>query len=291
MDLGLRPARRPLDAGGAVSRADAALAFAAIQLDVGVEETPAERRARVAGLVRAEAEAGADVVLLPEMWPRGWFDFDRYAEAAEPIDGPTGAFLSGLAREAGVTVVGGSFVEEGAKGRLHNTAPVHGPDGRLLARYRKIHLFSHEDAREAEVVHPGAEVVTFPLGPATAGLSICYDLRFPELYRAQIDAGAEVLLVVSAWPRPRVEAWRTLVRARAIESQAAIVACNAVGAQGGHAYAGRSAAWDPWGEPLGELGEEPGVLRVTIDPAAVREARAAFPPLRDRRLDRPGDRP
>lgn len=265
---------------------NAVLSLAAVQLDVGREESPAARRERVARLVRAEADAGADVVLLPEMWPRGWFDFDRYAESAEPIDGPTGSFLSSLARESGVVLVGGSFVEaEGT--RLYNTAPVHGPDGGLLARYRKVHLFAYEEAREAEVLSPGATVATFPLGPAVAGLSICYDLRFPELYRRQLDAGAEVLLVVSAWPYPRVDAWRTLVRARAIESQAAIVACNAAGEQAGHRYCGHSAAWDAWGEPLGELDDAPATLRVEIDVAAVRAARETFPPLRDRVLGGP----
>jgi len=257
---------------------------AAIQLDVGVEEPFEERLGRVRDLVRGEAEGGAEVVLLPEMWVRGWFDFGAYEELAEPLDGPLAGVLSDLARETGVLLVAGSIVERGEAGALHNTALAFDPAGGLVSAYRKIHLFSFGDAREGDVLAPGREPATFTWRGVRAGLSICYDLRFPELYRRQVDDGAEVLFVVSAWPEPRVEAWRTLVRARAIESQAAIVACNAAGRQGGHTYAGRSVAYDAWGEPLGELGLEPGVLRVEIDVDAVREQRESFPPLRDRAL-------
>lgn len=253
---------------------------------MGVDEPLEDRLDRVSGLVRAEADLGADAVMLPEMWVRGWFDFDAYAELAEPLDGPLVSALSDLARAAGVLLVAGSIVERAGSEDIHNTALAFDPDGELVSVYRKVHLFSFGDARESDVLRPGGEPATFDWEGAGArvGLSICYDLRFPELYRRQVDDGAELLLVVSAWPEPRVEAWRTLVRARAIESQAAIVACNAAGEQGGHTYAGRSAAYDAWGEPLGELGPEPGMLRVELDVEDVRAQRASFPPLRDRVL-------
>jgi predicted amidohydrolase len=261
------------------------LRVSAIQLDVGVDESLEERRDRVAAAVRAEAAAGANAVMLPEMWPIGWLAFDRYDEVAEPADGPTAAFLSDLARETGTTLVGGTFVERHGD-HLHNSAPVHGPDGARLALYRKIHLFSEPDgdAAEAERMAAGEEVTVFPLAGTTVGLSICYDLRFPELYRRQVDAGAEILFVVAAWPQVRVDAWRTLIRARAIENQAAIVGCDAAGEQAGQPYAGASLAFDARGAPLGELGSEPGALRALLDRADIRAARDEFPALRDRRL-------
>ncbi|HUP20210.1 MAG TPA: nitrilase-related carbon-nitrogen hydrolase, partial [Gemmatimonadota bacterium] len=192
-------------------------------------------------------------------------------------------FLSALAGETGTTIVGGTFVERHGD-HLHNSALVHGPDGERIALYRKIHLFSDADSPEGELLAPGEDVTVFPLGDATAGIAICYDLRFPELFRRLVDAGAEVLFVVSAWPEVRVDAWRTLIRARAIENQAAIVGCDAAGEQGGRRYAGVSLAFDARGAPLGELGPEPGVLRAVVDPGDVRAFRASFPALRDRRL-------
>lgn len=267
------------------------LQFAAIQLDVGIEESVEERKARVANIVHEQAQNGADVVLLPEMWVRGFFDFDHYAELAEPVDGPIGQFLAKLARESGVVVVGGSFVERDDED-FFNTSPVYDRDGSRIALYRKIHLFSYQTAREDEILTRGEDVVVFDLpiqgseGGATArtGLSICYDLRFPELYRDQVDRGAEVLLVVSCWPYPRLGAWQTLVRARAVENQAAIVACNAVGEQSGQRYFGHSASYDAWGSELRELDDEPGILWISVDIDEVREARREFPPLRDRVL-------
>lgn len=256
---------------------------AAIQLDVGVDETTDERIARVSRIVREEAAASADVVMLPEMWLRGWFDFDLYPEIAQSADGPAAQAMSALAAETGVVLVAGSIVERDGDD-LFNTALVFDRDGSPLATYRKIHLFSFETARESEVVSGGTDIVTFDIDGARAGLSICYDLRFPELYRRQMEDGAELLLIVSAWPFPRIEAWRTLLRARAIENQAALVACNAAGRQSANRYGGHSAAYDAWGERLAELDAEPGVLRATIDLESVRAARAAFPALRDRIL-------
>jgi predicted amidohydrolase len=255
----------------------------AIQLDVGVEETTDERIARASVMVREEADAGADIVLLPEMWLRGWFDFDHYAEIGQAVDGPIGQAMSALAKDAGVLLVAGSIVERDGD-QLYNTALAYDREGNRLAAYRKIHLFSYEEAREADVLSAGQDVITFEALGINIGLSICYDLRFPEIYRRQLAKGAELFVIVSAWPYPRVNAWRTLVRARAIENQAALVACNAAGKQSAHPYAGHSAVCDVWGERVAELDEKPGVLRAEIDLDAVREARQSFPALKDRVL-------
>lgn len=255
----------------------------AIQLDVGVDESTDERIARASAMVREEAGAGADIVLLPEMWLRGWFDFDHYAEIGQAVDGPIGQAMSALAKDASIMLVAGSIVERDGD-HLYNTALVYDRVGDRSAVYRKIHLFSYQEAREADVLSAGREVVTFEALGANVGLSICYDLRFPEIYRQQVDKGAELFLIVSAWPYPRVDAWRTLLKARAIENQAALVACNAAGKQSAHPYAGHSAVYDAWGGRVAELDEKAGILRAEIDLDAVRQARETFPPLKDRVL-------
>jgi predicted amidohydrolase len=233
--------------------------------------------------VREAAAAGADVVMLPELWPVGAFGFDDFAARAEPLDGPLARALSDLARELGIVLHGGSIPERDGD-RLYNTAVIFDRDGTRLASYRKIHLFGY-GSREAEVLSSGEEVVTVAFDGCRAGLAICYDLRFPELFRRLVDAGAELVLLVSGWPFPRLQAWKTLGRARAIENQVAYVGCNSAGHQGGRPFVGASVAYDAWGSCLGELDDRPGVLSCEIDLEAVRAARAEFRQLDDRVLD------
>lgn len=254
--------------------------IAAIQLLVSDEAKPAERLDAVRTAVRDEAERGAELVVLPEMWLPGFFGFDSYAEVAERLDGPTVTALATLAADTGVRLCAGSLVERSDAG-LHNTTLLFERTGELVATYRKIHLYGY-GSREQQLLVRGTEVVTYDLGGVRVGLSTCYDLRFPELYRKAVELGAELFLVVAGWPFPRVDAWRCLARARAIENQAAVVACNAAGRQGNGVFAGTSVAFNAWGTPLGELDDRPGVLRVDVDPADVRVARDDFPALRDR---------
>jgi predicted amidohydrolase len=255
---------------------------AAVQLRVDDGESPADRLTAAGRAVRDEAARGAELVVLPEMWLPGYFAFGTYADTAEPLDGPTITALGELARECSVTLCAGSFPERDGDG-LYNTTVLIDSSGRIAAAYRKIHLYGYGSA-ERQLLRPGDEVVTVDLKGVRVGLSTCYDLRFPELYRRMVDGGAELFLVPAAWPFPRLDAWRCLARARAIENQAALVACNAAGRQGGSTFLGASCAYDAWGTSLGELGERPGVLRCEVDLPAVRAARAEFPPLADRVL-------
>ncbi|WP_031466244.1 carbon-nitrogen family hydrolase [Sciscionella sediminilitoris] len=259
---------------------------AAIQLSVTDDQSPSARRDAVAEAVRAEARRGAELVLLPEMWLPGFFGFDSYAALAEPLDGPTARLLGELAAECGIRCCAGSIVERAPEG-LYNTALLFDRDGSLAARYRKIHLFGY-GSRERALLTRGSEVVTCELGGIRFGISTCYDLRFPELYRAAAEQGAECFLVVAAWPFPRLDAWRCLARARAIENQAGLLGCNTAGRQGSGVFAGSSLAFDAWGTPLGELDDRPGVLRVELEPERIRAARREFTALDDRVLNRLG---
>jgi predicted amidohydrolase len=265
------------------------LPVAAIQLEIRADEAPDARVDRALAAVAEAAAGGARLVVLPELWRTGFFAFDRWEAEAEPLDGPTGSALQRAAREAGIWLAGGSLLERSSEG-LHNTAVVWSPDGERVAAYRKIHLFGFR-SRESELLAPGREPIVFEMDGARIGLAVCFDLRFPELFRALLDRGAEAFVVVSAWPAEREAAWRTLLAARAIENQAAVLACNAAGRQGSRVYAGRSALVDPWGTVVAELGGEPGILHAGMDLGAVRAARREFPVLASRVPLPPGPAP
>lgn len=180
-----------------------------IQIDVSDVEPPAERRARVAALVRAQE--GADLVVLPELWPLGGFAYDAWSDGAEPLDGPTAEAMSAAARAAGVWLHAGSIVERDPDGPIYNTSLLFAPDGELTTTYRKIHRFGF-DSGEAIAMGAGQEIVATTTELGTIGLATCYDLRFPELFRALLDAGAELLLIPAAWPERRREHWTLLAR-------------------------------------------------------------------------------
>ena len=240
-------------------------------------------------LMRAAAASGANLLTLPELWSCHGLE-KVYKENAEPIPGPTTDFLGNLARELGVYVLGGSILEGDPSARkLHNTSTFFGPDGEMSAVYRKIHLFDvkapDREYLESETIAPGVEIVTAKAAGATLGLSVCYDLRFPELYRLLALRGAEVLVVPAAFTlQTGKDHWDLLLRARAVENQAFVVAPAQWGqkADGRWTY-GRSIIVDPWGTVLAQCPDRDGYALATLDLDYLDRFRQDFPALKNRR--------
>jgi predicted amidohydrolase len=262
---------------------------AAVQMSSGADR--AANLARAEALVREAAGRGARLVVLPEVFawrgPR-----DEEAAVAEPIPGPTTAMLAALARSLRIHLCAGSLLERADdETRAYNTSCLFDPQGTLLARYRKVHLFDVElpgrvSVRESATRAPGADVVAVATELGTLGLSVCYDLRFPELYRRLVRAGAEVLLVPSAFTFPTGAAhWEVLCRARAVENQCYVVAADQTGTSP-HGFAdwGDSLIVDPWGRVVARAGEGDGVITAEIDRAYVARVRRELPCLAHARL-------
>ncbi|MFF0434960.1 carbon-nitrogen family hydrolase [Streptomyces sp. NPDC004327] len=257
-----------------------------IQIAVDPDEPVESRRARVARLVREE-HGRAELVVLPELWPTGAFAYEEFAAGSEPLKGPTYEAMAAAARDAEVWLHAGSVVEAasgGASGAvLYNTSLVFSPDGELAASYRKIHRFGF-DKGEAVMMAAGEDLVTVDLPQLTVGVATCYDLRFPELFRGLVDAGAQAFVVPAGWPARRLAHWTLLAKARAVENQAYVLACGTAGTHAGVEQAGHSIVVDPWGEVLAEAGPDEEILRVVLDPAKVTTTREQFPALKDRVL-------
>jgi predicted amidohydrolase len=223
---------------------------------------------------------GADLVVLPEAFARDFGDpGSDLAPHAEPLDGPFATEVARVAAEHGTTVVAGMFEQAGER-RPFNTLVVRGA---VSADYRKIHLYDSFGYQESRVLSAGdLEPLVLELGGFTVGIMTCYDLRFPELARRLVDAGADLLVVPAAWvagPR-KADHWTTLLRARAIENTAYVVGVG----QPGPRYTGHSLVVGPLGDVLVEAGEGPAVLHAELDPAEVVAARRTNPSLANRRL-------
>ncbi|MGA5203198.1 carbon-nitrogen family hydrolase [Streptomyces variegatus] len=260
-----------------------------IQIAVNEDESVEARRRRVAAMVREQA--GADLVVLPELWTTGAFAYEEFGREAEPLEGPTYETMAKAASDAGVWLHAGSIPERDPDGPLYNTSLVFSPSGDLAAAYRKIHRFGF-DKGEAVLMGAGTDLVTVRVPATTLGLSTCYDLRFPELFRGLVDAGAETLVVSAGWPERRRSHWTLLAQARAVENQSFVVACGTAGTHAGVPQAGHSIVVDPWGEVLAQAGAGEEVLTVEFDPGKVATTREQFPALKDRMLGlRPPRRP
>ncbi|HET8528989.1 MAG TPA: carbon-nitrogen hydrolase family protein [Gaiellaceae bacterium] len=258
---------------------------ACVQLSSGRDKAANLERAEA--LVARAASTGADVVVLPEKW-NAVGGPDDYRAAAEPLEGGESvAAMAGWARTLGVALVGGSITElrEGRE-KLSNTSCVFDAAGALVAAYRKIHLFDVEVGgrvyRESEVEEPGTEPVVADVEGWRVGLSVCYDVRFPELYRLLAVDGAELVTVPANFTAVTGrDHWHVLLRARAIENQLYVAAA----AQVGDAAYGRSLVADPWGTVLAQAPDEETVVVAELDLARLRRIRADLPSLANRRLD------
>ncbi|MGQ4416829.1 carbon-nitrogen family hydrolase [Streptomyces sp. SAS_269] len=250
-----------------------------IQIAVDEGESVASRRRRTAALIREQA--GSDLVVLPELWTTGAFAYEEFGAEAEPLEGPTYEVMAKAASDAGVWLHAGSIPERDPDGPLYNTSLVFSPSGELAAAYRKIHRFGF-DKGEAVLMSAGRDVVTVRLPGTTLGVATCYDLRFPELFRSLVDAGAETLVIPAGWPERRRAHWTLLAQARAVENQAFVLACGTAGTHAGVPQAGHSIVVDPWGEVLAEAGAGEEVLTVEFDPGKVAATREQFPALKDR---------
>jgi predicted amidohydrolase len=249
---------------------------AGIQFDIAWED-PAENFRRVAPLARQAASEGAELLALPEMFATGFtMRSEEMAVHAEAIRD----FMAETASRHGVWLIGG-YAEPGDR-RPANACSAIAPDGREALHYRKIHPFSL--ASEPDHYEAGVLVQTVEISGLKVTPLICYDLRFPELFRISAKA-TDLFIVIANWPARRGHAWRTLLAARAIDDQAWLLGVNRVGEVDGYTHSGDTSLVDPWGKVVATLAEEPGVVTGEIDASVVREARMRFRFLEDRRPD------
>jgi predicted amidohydrolase len=264
------------------------LRVAAVQLNASAEK--AANLAVADRLTRAAAADGASVIVLPEKWTAMGSDEDQRA-AAEPLDGPAFGWARELARELAVDLVAGSILERvSGQEKLANTSVHVNPQGELEAVYRKVHMFDVEvggrSYNESALEEPGEEIVLSHTSDGAAlGMSICYDLRFPELYRILAVRGAQIIAVPAAFTLATTrDHWETLVRARAIENQAFVIAANQVGSHpAGQHSGGRSMIVDPWGVVLAQAPDSEGHIVAELDLDHQAEIRASLPSLANRR--------
>jgi nitrilase len=272
------------------STAAGAGSFTAAALQMVSTPDPVQNREVAQRLVREAAASGAQLVVLPEYWAiLGRHEQDKLAHAERPGDGPLQQFMAALARDTGIWLLGGTIpLVSDQPGKVLNSLLAYGPDGALAARYDKIHLFGFsrgdESFDESRTIAPGDAVGVLETPFARVGLSICYDLRFPELYRAM--GHCDLVVVPSAFTYTTGSAhWEVLLRARAIENQCYVLAA----AQGGRHPNGRrtwghSMLVDPWGEVDAVLAEGEGVVAGAIERALIDDVRSSLPALGHRKL-------
>jgi predicted amidohydrolase len=256
--------------------------IASIQLEMTDNRTKEETISYALDMI--DKCKGSDLIILPELWNIGFFAYDEYWSESEPVDGPTACAISKKAKELSAYIFSGSFVEKRGD-KYFNTSILFNRKGESIGQYSKMHLFSYK-SREPELLTPGTEVVVAETEYGKMGLSTCYDLRFPELYREMVDLGAKFFLVTSGWPYPRIEAWNALNQARALENTCCLISSNAAGVQSGVRFLGHSQAVDPWGNVIAGSGYLESIVRAEIDDDLVEKIRAEFPVLDDRVLDK-----
>jgi predicted amidohydrolase len=249
-----------------------------LQMDV-ILGHPSENRQKVEKMFRQTIEDDPDVIVLPETWNTGFFP-ENVKELADLQGEPSCSLLSELAGEYKVNIIGGSIADN-EKGKVYNTNYVFDRNGRMISKYRKIHLFS--PSGEHNFFEHGDEISVYEIDGVKAATIICYDLRFVELVRTLALEGIQILFVPAEWPHPRLEHWKTLLKARAVENQMFVVAVNGVGKAKELKFCGNSMIIDPWGEVVACAGEEEGVITGEIDLSIIHDIRERINVFRDRR--------
>ena len=241
---------------------------------------PQENLAQGKSLIEEAARGGSQLILLPELWTTG-YDLSN----AHNLSQENRALLPEIARlsnECSIAIGGSLMLEQ--EGKIYNTFLLYSPGNNDPAAYQKIHLFRL--MQEDLWLTPGDHLQTVQAAWGQAGLAICYDLRFPEMFRRYSLEGASLLLLSAEWPLRRIAHWQTLLRARSIENQCFVAAVNCVGEIGGETFGGSSAIFSPWGETLVEgNSNQPGLLTATLDMAQVEKIRQTIPVFKDRRVD------
>lgn len=236
----------------------------------------------IANMLRPYEGEHFDLILLPEVWNIGWFP-KVFFEGSETLENSISLkFLRTLAIKFKANVIGGSIVRKMSDNTLRNSMPVFDRSGNLLAMYNKMHLFSNCGCNESTYVKNGEQPLIINLDIGRIGVSICYDIRFPEIYRAYGKAGVDILVNCAAWPKSRPHHWDTLTRARAIENQAFMIAVSQAGIIENNEYnLGYSQVISPFGDIISKMGNEVGTMVCEIETSETKKLRANFPVLKD----------
>lgn len=224
--------------------------------------------------------APVDLIVLPELWAVGFMNFDLFKTFAQKIEGPLVKKFQELAISKKTSIFMGSFVEE-FENKFYNSAVYINKSGAIQSVYRKIHLFTYK-SREAEVLSPGSETKVFQTEFGKIGLATCYDLRFPEMFRALQKKGAEILIVPAAWPHKRVEHFRLFCQSRAVENLVFLIACNCCGGNDNKKLGGHSMVIAPFGEIITEGNDQENILYAELDLNQVNHWRTNFSALDDK---------
>lgn len=239
---------------------------------------PRKNWATMQALTEEAARRGAELVVFPELWDNGYM-LEKAKEFASPLASGLFAQVAALSRNQKLFILG-SMLEKRGVG-VYNSMAVFSPQAGVLGVYRKVHLF--EPLGEPQYLSEGEAPLSVDLPWGTLGCAICYDLRFPELFRRYFIDGAKLLVIPAEWPEARLQHWRTLLQARAIENQAFVIGCNRVGEYNGTRFGGHSMVIDPWGELVVEAGSEEMLLTVRLNTDLVSEVQQRLPVLNDRR--------
>ncbi len=240
-------------------------------------EDPAKTLEKAGPFVRHAAASGAALICFPEQFATGWDPLPK--KNIQEINGSIVSTLRHFAEEYGIAIIG-SF-REAYPPLPRNTAIAIGSDGEILSAYAKMHLFSY--GREDEGNAPGSGLGIFPLGPLTCGIAICYDLRFPELFRLYAAHGVQVVFVPSAWPQRRTRHWELFIQARALENQMYVAGVNTTGLTPVESYAGGTMTADPQGTIICRANEAEQLVFTDLDPEMITMTRSQFPVEKDRR--------